>query len=152
MLNSVLNGDWSNSVPGRKIPEGRSRATFLTFEILYISKNCYTSQGDPDSSFSLWLIPFGNCHPRTELLQTPVRTEFSMGSLSRRYRRSLQGHRQFLRSYCRSLRHCRDPCGVVAIPEAIGVGVVADSAMPIVLQLTKHREPLEKHHETLKTL
>ena len=22
MLNSVLNGDWSNSVPGRKIPEG----------------------------------------------------------------------------------------------------------------------------------
>ena len=24
MLNSVLNGDWSNSVPGRKIPEGPS--------------------------------------------------------------------------------------------------------------------------------
>ena len=24
MLNSVLNGDWSNSVPGRKIPEGHS--------------------------------------------------------------------------------------------------------------------------------
>ena len=22
MLNSILNGDWSNSVPGRKIPEG----------------------------------------------------------------------------------------------------------------------------------
>ena len=22
MVNSVLNGDWSNSVPGRKIPEG----------------------------------------------------------------------------------------------------------------------------------
>ena len=25
MLNSVLNGDWSNSVPGRKIPEGSLR-------------------------------------------------------------------------------------------------------------------------------
>ena len=24
MLNSILNGDWSNSVPGRKIPEGPS--------------------------------------------------------------------------------------------------------------------------------
>ena len=27
MLNSVLNGDWSNSVPGRKIPEGTSTNT-----------------------------------------------------------------------------------------------------------------------------
>ena len=25
MLSSVLNGDWSNSVPGRKIPEGAPR-------------------------------------------------------------------------------------------------------------------------------
>ena len=25
MLNSVLNGDWSNSVPGRQIPEGLVR-------------------------------------------------------------------------------------------------------------------------------
>ena len=33
----------------------RPRATFHTPEILYImSRNYYTSQGDPDSSFSLW--------------------------------------------------------------------------------------------------
>ena len=29
MLNSVLNGDWSNSVPGRKIPEGHTAVTPL---------------------------------------------------------------------------------------------------------------------------
>ena len=47
-----------------------------------------------------WLgsSPFGICLPGTELLQYPFRTEFSMGSLSWQY--------------CRSLRHCRDrrPC------------------------------------------
>ena len=33
----------------------RSMATFRTLEILYIIyRNCYTSQGDPDSSFLLW--------------------------------------------------------------------------------------------------
>ena len=26
MLNSILNGDWSNSVPGRQIPEGHLRS------------------------------------------------------------------------------------------------------------------------------
>ena len=31
MLNSVLNGDWSNSVPGRKIPEGRLGRRDLKF-------------------------------------------------------------------------------------------------------------------------
>ena len=99
-----------------------------------------------------------------------------MGSHSRRYRRSLRRHRQylrsyhrFLRSYRRSLRRCRDPWGVVAIPEAIGDRTGADAATSIVARLAKHhktllnivkhhethvkhREPLVKHHETLKTL
>ena len=50
--------------------------------------------------------------PGTELLQSPFRTKFSMGSRSRRYRRSLRLNRWFLRSYHhRSLRRCRDPWG-----------------------------------------
>ena len=57
------------------------------------------------------LPPFGNCLPGTELLRSPFRTEFSMGSLSWRYRPSLRRHRRFLRSYRRSLRRCRDPWG-----------------------------------------
>ena len=62
-----------------------------------------------------------------------------------------------------------DPCGIVAIPDVIGGRAVADAAMPIVARLAehhktllnivkyhethvKHREPLVKHNETLKTL
>ena len=55
--------------------------------------------------------PSGIFVPGTELLQSPFRTEFRMGSRSRWYRRSLRRHRWFLRSYRRSLRHCRDPWG-----------------------------------------
>ena len=34
----------------------RSTASFRTPEILYIiGRNCYTSQGDPDSTFPYWL-------------------------------------------------------------------------------------------------
>ena len=55
--------------------------------------------------------PSGIFLPGTELLQSPFRMEFSMGSRSRRYRRSLWLHRLFLRSYRRSLRSCRDPWG-----------------------------------------
>ena len=43
------------------------------------------------------------CLPRTELLQSPFRMEFGLGSRSWRYRQSLQRHRRFLQSYCRSL-------------------------------------------------
>ena len=67
-------------------------------------------------------LPFGNYFPGTELLQSPFRMEFSMGSLSRRYRGSL--------------RRCRD----------------WRATMPIVARLTKHRKSLlyiVKHHETL---
>ena len=62
--------------------------------------------------------PSGIYLPGTELLQSPFRMEFSRGSLSRRYRRSLWRHRQFLRSYhrslwcyCRSLHRCCNPWG-----------------------------------------
>ena len=51
--------------------------------------------------------PSGIFLPGTELLQSPFRTEFSMGSRSRRYRRSLRRHRRFLRSCCQFLRSCR---------------------------------------------
>ena len=55
--------------------------------------------------------PFGNCLPRTELLQSLFRTEFSMRSLSRQYQRSLWHHCRFLQSYHWSMRRCRDPWG-----------------------------------------
>ena len=85
----------------------------------------------------------GICLPGTELLQSPFRTEFTMGSRSHRYRRSLWHHRRFLRSYRRSLWHCRDPCSDQR-PRA-------DAATPIVARLAKHHKPLlniVKHHET----
>ena len=64
--------------------------------------------------------PSGICLAGAKLLQSPFnfKTEFSMGSRSQRHRRSLQRHRRFLWSYCRSLRHCRNPCSVVTIPAA----------------------------------
>ena len=53
--------------------------------------------------------PSGICLPGTELLQSPFRMEFSLGSLSRRYRRSLLHHRRFLRCYRRTLQRCHYP-------------------------------------------
>ena len=96
-------------------------------------------------------FPSGIFLPGTELLQSPFRTEFSMESRSRRYRRSLRRHRRFLWSYHRFLRVNADPCGVFAIPEAIGGRAVADAATPIVARLAKHHKTLlniVKHHET----
>ena len=131
--------------PDFSVDLSRSRANFHGPEILYIfCRNCYTSQADANFSF-----PSG--------FQSPFMTEYSMGSLSQQYRRSLWPHRRFLRSYRRSLRsyrrtlrRCRDPWGD------------RQSPMPIVAQLTnhhktyktlwyiiKHREPLVKHHEPL---
>ena len=67
--------------------------------------------------FKIFIVnPSGISLPGTELLQSPFRTEFSMGSRSRQYWRSLRRHRRFLSSYCqfmrsyrRSLLRCRDP-------------------------------------------
>ena len=43
--------------PDLSVDLTRSMATFHTPEILYrIRRNCYTSQGDPDSSFPLWFL------------------------------------------------------------------------------------------------
>ena len=80
--------------------------------------------------------PSGIFLPGTELLQSPFRMEFTMGSRLRRYRRSLRRHRWFQRSYRRSLRR----------------SVAARSPMPIVARLAKHHKTLlniVKHHETL---
>ena len=65
--------------------------------------------------------PFGICFPGTELLLTPVRTELSVGSLSRSYRRFL---RVIADSYASS-----------PIPAAFW-----RSAMPFVARVTKHRK------------
>ena len=83
------------------------------------------------------LSPFGICLPGTELLQSPFRMEFSMGSCSRQYERSLRRYCRFLRSYRRSLWRCHDPWGY--------------QRSPIVARLSKHHETLlniVKHHET----
>ena len=56
-------------------------------------------------------VAFGNCLPGTELLLSPFRMEFSMGSRLRRHCWSLLRHRRFLRSYRQSLQRCRDPWG-----------------------------------------
>ena len=73
--------------------------------------------------------PSGICLPGTELLQSPFRMEFSMGSRSRRYWQSDitwdHVHRRFLQSYRWFLRRCRDPWG--------------DQGSPIVARLTKHK-------------
>ena len=60
--------------------------------------------------------------PETELLQSPFTMEFSMGSQSR--------------AIADFWGVIADPCGVVAIPEAIGGRAVADAA--IVARLAKH--------------
>ena len=57
------------------------------------------------------ILPLRICLPGTELLQSPFRSEFSMGSLLRRYRWSLRRHRWFLRRYRRSLLCCHAPWG-----------------------------------------
>ena len=76
---------------------------------------------------------FGISLPGTELLLTPVRTELSILSLSRSYRRFLRHHRRFLRSYCRSLRR----------------SAAARSPIPIVARLTKHHKTLRTTCKTL---
>ena len=53
----------------------------------------------------------GICLPGTELLQSPFRMEFALGSRSRQYRRSLRHHRKFLLSYHLSLWRCCDLWG-----------------------------------------
>ena len=99
-------------------------------------------------------IPFGNCLPGTELLQSPLRAEFSVGSLSWQYRWFLQSYRQSLRSYHRSLRRsvavrCRslhDSLNIVKHLETlVKQWYIVKQREP----LLKHHEPLVKHHEIL---
>ena len=84
--------------------------------------------------------------PGTELLPSPFRMEFSMGSLSRQYRGSLRRHRRFMQSYRQSLRHCRDPWGDQRSP------VRRCRSLRDSLNIVKHCKKLlniVKHHETL---
>ena len=57
--------------------------------------------------------------PGTELLQSPFRTQLSMGSLSQHDRRSL-------RSFCQSLQHCHQSLRQIAIADA-GIGDTASA-------------------------
>ena len=95
---------------------------------------------------NLYDIPFGNCLLRTELLQSPFRMEFSIGSHLRRYCQPLRHYRQFLRRYCKSLQE-------LAVARWLMLRlVVSNTAMPIFVQLTKQCKTLlniAKHHETL---
>ena len=77
------------------------------------------------------VTPSGIFLPGTELLQSPFGTEISMGSHSRRYRRSL-----------RRRGAIADFCGVIAIPEAIDGCAGTDAATPIVALLAKHHKTL----------
>ena len=99
-------------------------------DVAAVSADVFASSADPS----------GICLPRTELLQSPFRTQFSKGSRSRQYRRSLRRHRQFLRSYCWILRSYR---------RSLRRSAAASS--PIVARLAKHNKTLlniVKHHET----
>ena len=100
--------------------------------------------------------PSGIFLPGTELLQSPFSTEFTMGSRSwwyrrslRRHRRFLRSYRRFLRSYRRSLRHCRDPWGYLW-PRGRRMPMVAWLAKnhKTLLNIVKHHETLLKHCET----
>ena len=67
--------------------------------------------------------PFGNCLPipETELLQSPFRTEFSMASLSRHYRRSLRHYHRSLQRHCRSLLFYRRFLWRLAVAQSAGL-------------------------------
>ena len=99
--------------------------------------------------------PFGNCLPGTELLQSPYRTEFSMGSLSPRYRRSLRrccdpwADRRSPMDRCRSLRNLLN-----IVKHSKTSWIICKTLWYFVKHCepqVKHREPLVNHHEPLKT-
>ena len=87
--------------------------------------------------------PIWNLSSRNRATPSPFRMEFSMRSLSQQYRRSLQRHRQFLRSYWWSLLHCCDPWGD-RCPRCRRC-----RSLPIVARLAKH---CKTSWNTLKTL
>ena len=116
---------------------------FMMFHNVLSVSWCFTSGSRCFTTFHVLSHPCGIFLPLTELLQSPFRTEFSMGSRSRRYRRSLRRHRRFLRSYCRSLRRCRDPWGDRRAP------MRRRRSLRDSLNIVKHYETHVKHYETL---
>ena len=94
--------------------------------------------------------PIGICLLGTGLLQSLFWMELCMGSLLRRYRRSLRRYCRFLRSYCwslrcyhRSLRHCHDQ---QPFSHAIVAQITKHSKT--LLNVVKYHETLVKHHKT----
>ena len=104
--------------PDFSVDLSRSRATFCTTEILYIfHRNCYTSQGDPDSVF----------HTSLEV----VFQEQSYSSLNSGWSLAWDHFRSDIADPCCVIANfCRviaDPCGIVAIPEVIGSRLCGDA-------------------------
>ena len=95
---------------------------------------------------TLTLCPSRIFLPGTELLQSPFRTEFSMGSRLRCHRRYLRSYRQFLRSYHQSLRRLAIVARLAKHQKTL-LNIVKHHETHV-----KHREPIVKHHETLKTV
>ena len=71
MLNSVLNGDWSNSVPGRKIPEG-------------MISNSVTHLRSYTNSAIAYIAPISSLTPRDRRHRRAERRRLR---IERRYRR-----------------------------------------------------------------
>ena len=102
--------------------------------------------------------PFGIWLQGTELLQSPFRMEFRMGSFSR--------HCRSLRCYRRSLRHCRDPWGdhwpcsrrcrllhnSLNIVKHVKHSKTTWNTCKTLWYIVKHHEPLVKHSEPLVKL
>ena len=88
---------WLNSNP----PNHRGKNEIQTIMLLKkMLKNFETGCAGLGKNYqkvksSMARSPFGSCLPGTELLQSPFRMEFSMGSLSLRYRQSLQPSTEF---------------------------------------------------------
>ena len=93
----------------------------------------------------------------TELLQFPFRTEFSMGSLSLRYRRSLRSYRDPWGDRRSPMKRCRSFITRLTKNHKTLLHIVKHHETLVKhfdtsCNIVKHREPLLKHHETLKTL
>ena len=143
MLNSVLIGDWSNSVPGRKIPEGdvdTSGFGAVTLAIARRSFDATISALDAETSAIARSYrrgvssDIGDCGVGiTPQMCNRVTNHGDMSTFSK-----------------------PDPCGVVAIPETIGgrrFRSLRDSLNIVkhcktLLNIVKHHETLAKHCET----
>ena len=78
MLNSVLNGDWSNSVPGRQIPEGRGGQLLMNPQNAQIHLNIRTAVSHYPKRFVQKMYHF--CYiPKSIILVLFLKGSFVLG-------------------------------------------------------------------------